>query len=77
MRCGPQVASPRDHQQRLSLDRPFATCRSASNVVQSVTRGGAQLPARGGTVLAAGDEVELILDVIDVESLDRLFGDGR
>lgn len=45
--------------------------------VQSVARGGELVPARGRTVLLPGDEVELILDVSDVERLERLFGDGR
>jgi potassium/hydrogen antiporter len=42
--------------------------------VRTVTRDGSPVPARGGTVLEEGDEVELVLDVSDVDRLDDLFG---
>ena len=45
--------------------------------VNSVRRNGERLPVHSDTVLEAGDEVELILDVVDVGQLGRLFGSPR
>jgi cell volume regulation protein A len=42
--------------------------------VRSVTRDGRAVRPRGVTVLEAGDELELILDVSDVNRIAKLFG---
>jgi potassium/hydrogen antiporter len=41
--------------------------------VRGVTRSGKPLPVRGDTVIEAGDELELVVDVGDVDRLERLF----
>jgi cell volume regulation protein A len=41
--------------------------------VHAIVRDGRPIRPRGSTVLEAGDEVELMLDVSDVEPLDGLF----
>jgi cell volume regulation protein A len=41
--------------------------------VQAIVRRGQPITPRGETVLATGDEVELVLDVSDVDRLDGLF----
>ncbi len=45
--------------------------------VRAVIRDGNLLPARGETVVEAGDELELVVDVGDVERLDNLFRSRR
>ncbi len=42
--------------------------------VEAVERAGAELPARGSTVLAAGDTVRLVTDLGDMNALRKLFG---
>ena len=46
---------------------------SERTLVQAVIREREPVRARGGTVLQPGDEVDLLLDVSDVERLDRVF----
>jgi potassium/hydrogen antiporter len=45
--------------------------------VRSIGRDGDAVPAGGRTTLAAGDELELVLDVGDVDRVRRLFSGGR
>ncbi|HZQ66722.1 MAG TPA: cation:proton antiporter [Gaiellaceae bacterium] len=50
---------------------------AARTWVEAVERDGQELPARGSTVLQAGDRVRLITDLGDVDTLRRLFGGER
>ena len=45
--------------------------------VYAIVRNGEPIPARGGTRLEAGDQLELLLDVGDVERLARLLSADR
>ena len=44
---------------------------------RTIARDGQTMPARGSTKLEAGDELELILDVADVDRLEELFSEAR
>jgi NhaP-type Na+/H+ and K+/H+ antiporter len=45
--------------------------------VQSIVRDGKGVRAGGSTVLEAGDRLELVVDVGDVDALESLFSAGR
>jgi cell volume regulation protein A len=45
--------------------------------VDAIERDGRPRPARGSTVLEAGDTLRVITDLGDVEALRRLFGEGK
>ena len=45
--------------------------------VNSIVRDGRDVRARGDTVLEAGDRLELVVDVGDVDALESLFSAGR
>jgi cell volume regulation protein A len=45
--------------------------------VHTIVRDGKSVRARGNTVLAAGDRLELVVDVGDVDALETLFSAGR